>query len=197
MTFDEYRMKMDNVIQALQTEPYGALMVEIASDALALIRQRIIQTGQTAEGGQYPPYSIKPLYTGCKAFINQSKCPAGSKSKRRELKWITINRGGKPVHLFRVEGGYKEFREMNDRQTGFVDFSFSGRMWVNIKIKSTFDEHQNGVARIGATQQENIDKLAGNTARKGDILKLSDKEITDIISTYNLGIEQIFTKNGL
>lgn len=199
MTFDEYNMRLNNVIEAMKSEPNGVLMVKIASDALAMIRKRVTESGRNAEGGMYEKYSTRPYFTNC-ASMSTDACNqiAGSKEKRRQLDWATITTSsGKKVRMFKLPGGYKQFRELHGRQTGFVDFSFSGRMWANIKILSSFEEHQDGVARIGAGQQENKDKLAWNTDLKGDILKLSDEEIREIMTTYDMGIQQIFTKNGL
>ena len=57
----------------------------------------------------------------------------GSKQKRRELKWVTLQRGGRNIKLFELPGGYKEFRDIHGRQTDHVDFTFTGKMWGNIK----------------------------------------------------------------
>jgi hypothetical protein len=194
LTFDEYNIKLNNVIQAMSSDANGALMVEVASDALALIRKRVIDSGVDAEGAKYEPYSTRPFFVPkADMSLDAYNKLAGSKTKRRELKWATFD----GVRMVQIPGGYKEFRELHGRQTGFVDFSFSGRMWANIKITSNFLEHAQGVARISATQQENKDKLAENTKRRGDILNLSKTEIKDLSEIYNMGIVQIFTKNGL
>jgi hypothetical protein len=96
-----------------------------------------------------------------------------------------------------LDGGYKEFRQLNDLQTGFVDFSFSGRMWANIKIKSDQSEHNSGIVRIGATTEEDNKKLEGNTKRRGDILKLSKSEIENINRSFAMNIIQSIERAGL
>ena len=137
---------------------------------------------------------------------------AGSKEKRKALKWVTIggssglsyivsaggsgmtNEGKGGAKLFELPGGYKQFRDIHGRQTGFVDFSFSNRMWANIKVVSTPSEHNSGIARIAATTPEDEKKLAGNTKRRGHILKLSKSEITYLSERLNMELTQVFHK---
>ena len=199
MTFDEYNIKLENVMHSLSSNPNGEIMLKIGEDALVMIRQRILTSGINAEGAKYAPYSNKPMLSGCKNFIQAADCEklVGSKDKRRNLKWATIQRNGKNYRLFYIPGGYKQFRELQGRQTGFVDFSFSGDMWRDITIVSNTSEHNAGKVKIGAKREENDEKLAGNTKRRGDILKLSTEEIDDLSKTYELELIQIFSNNGL
>ena len=210
MTLPELDRNFDAVIRDVESEPFGNIMVKIGSSATTLIRERIIKTGETAEGGKYPPYSTKPMLSGCKNFLNQLNCPAKTKSKRKELKWVTLGGtrfeqylsvtaggSGEIKRLFEIPGGYKEFRELNQKQTGFVDFAFSNRMWANIKLVSSNSEHNQGIARIAATTDEDKKKLEGNTKRKGDILKLSQSELGELTDIFDIGLTQIFERHGL
>lgn len=156
---------------------WGNVMLQVAQSANAMIKDRVIKTGQNAEGEQFDPYSTTPMLTNC-SQMTAAACnkKTGSKAKRKELKWVTLKRGGKSVRLFELAGGYKEFRELHGRQTGFVDFAFSGKMWANINVVSGDDEHKVGRARISTLSEEEMKKLAGNTERKGEILNLSQEE---------------------
>ena len=89
---------------------------------------------------------------------------------------MTLKRGGKNIRLSELAGGYKEFRELHGRQTNFVDFAFSGRMWADVRVVSGDDEHKLGRARISTLSEEQMKKLAGNTERKGTILPYRDWE---------------------
>ena len=197
MTPQELDKKLDDVISDIQGTPFGNIMAQIGQDALVTIRERVINTGVDADGQAYSAYSSKPMLSGCKNFINKSACPAGSKAKRKTLNWVTLKKGDKNVRLYEIEGGYKEFRELNGRQTGHVDFSLSGRMWQNIKVVSKNDEHNAGVTRIAATTDEDKAKLAGNTERRTDILKLSVTEINQLSEDFGLRLTQIFRNHGL
>lgn len=176
-------MKADEAITRIQfivdktVSDWGTVMLEVAETANTLIKDRIISRGENAAGEQFAPYSTTPMLANCSS-MTQSACNAktGSKEKRKELKWVTLKRGGKNVRLFELAGGYKEFRELHGRQTGFVDFAFSGRMWADVKVVSGDDEHRIGRARISTLSEEQMKKLAGNTERKGTILDLSTDE---------------------
>jgi hypothetical protein len=200
MDINELNQKLDSLVEDVN-QNIGNTMVQIGSEALIYIRDRVMNSGINAEGQKYEPYSTKPMLVGCKGFKNKANCSrVFGKKKNKDLKWVTLDRTnneGKKIRLAVLDGGYKEFRQLNDLQTGFVDFSFSGRMWANIKIKSDQSEHSNGVVRIGATTDEDNKKLEGNTRRKGDILKLSANEIESIRKSFAVNITQSIERAGL
>jgi len=197
MTATELNEKFEKTANDMKSDVMGKVMVQIASQALVTIRRRVKETGINAEGQKYIPYSTRPMLSGCKGFLNKTNCPATSKAKRKEMKWVTIERNGKNYRLFEIPGGYKEFRELNNLQTSFVDFAFSNRMWSNIKIVSSYAEHSAGVARIAASTPEDKSKLEGNTKHRGDILKLSEAEIKEIVNDFKMNIVQSIHNNGL
>ena len=193
MTLEDYNNRLNNVISDLQAGAHGAIMVRMAMTALTMIKDRVIEKGENAKGAKYKPYSTSAMLVGCKS-MNQSVCnKVFGKEKNKSLQWVTVN--GK--HLAVLPGGYKQFRELHGRQTNHVDFSFSNMMWNDINVISNNAQHQQGVAVIGARQDIEKKKLAGNTARRGDILDLSEKEIDELKQQYNLDVLQIFRTNGL
>lgn len=195
MTTEEYNRDLEKFIEAFSTGPGIGIMVKVGNDALALIKRRIIGSGQDADGAQYAPYSTKPMLSGCKNFITQNSCTTFAKDK--DTKWVSIGTGDKRKSLFVIPGGYKQFRELNGRQSGFVDFSFSGRMWADIAITSTNSDHADGLVTIAAKTDENDKKLAGNTKRRTDILKLSQSEIELLSEVYNAELNQVISNMGL
>lgn len=198
MTSEELDRRFEKTINDIQGNEFGKLMVYAGQDALALIRRRVQEEGVNAEGQMYKPYSTKPMLANCSSMTTGA-CGrvAGSKQKRRELKWVTLQRGGKNIKLFELPGGYKEFREIHGRQTEYVDFKFTNRMWNDIKVVSNNTEHNSGVVRVAATLELEKKKLEGNTARRGSILKLSPGELNTLSSRFNMGLTQIFHNNGL
>jgi hypothetical protein len=70
-------------------------------------------------------------------------------------------------------------------------------MWNNINLISSTNEHQQGVVIIGARTDEEKKKLEGNTKRKGDILDLSNKELTYLSEKYKVNTLEIIRNNGL
>jgi hypothetical protein len=194
MTFPELNKTFTNINKSLETQKNGELMAKIASSAFSLLRKRVREKGINAEGQKYKPYSTHPMLANCSTMI-LSSCNkiAGSKDKRKNLKWVTIN-GHK---LFEIPGGYKQYRELMGRQTNYVDFSVTNNMWNDINVISKGADHEKGIAIIGAKQEIEKKKLKGNTERRGDILDLSDKEIEQLKTSYNLDVLQIFRNNGL
>ncbi len=193
MTSQEYDRRMTKTIGDMEKDR-SKMMVYIGTEARKLIFERVHDTGVDAKGQKYAPYSTRPMLTNCSTMI-LSACSkvAGSKEKRKELKWVTV-RGHK---LFELPGGYKEFRQLHGRQTDHVDFSFTGKMWNNINLISSTNEHQQGVVIIGARTDEEKKKLEGNTKRKGDILDLSNKELTYLSEKYKVNTLEIIRNNGL
>jgi hypothetical protein len=194
MTIEQFNINLNNTVKELQSELYSNVMPRLGSEAFTMIRKRVQESGTNAEGSKFPGYSTRPMLTNCSTMI-LSACSkvAGSKEKRKELKWVTL-KGNK---LFELPGGYKQFRELHGRQTSHVDFSFTNKMWNDINVISSASDHAQGMAIIGAKEVQEKKKLEGNTARKGEILDLSQKEIDYLLGQYNLQVLKVFKDNGL
>lgn len=195
MTFGEYNINLSGVVNDLQTGKHGEIMVRMAMTALTMIKKRVQETGVNADGQKYEGYSTKPMFITEKSFVQKDKFKnlVNTKEKRKQLEWRTINGHKLPI----LKGGYKELRELQTRQTNHVDFSVTNNMWNDINLISSNSEHQQGVAVIGAKQELEKKKLAGNTKRKGDILDLSQSEMDELVKYYNLDVLQIFRNNEL
>jgi len=195
MTFKEMYNAFDKIIRDVKSDRMGNTMIQIGADALAMIRRRVTETGVDAEGKKFAPYSQTPMLVGCKS-MNSNVCKSFfGKQKNKEHKWVTLDRTnnqGKKIRLAVLEGGYKQLRGMHGRQTGHVDFMFSGRMWLDIKIISSNTQHNNGVVVLGASTDENKKVLAGNTERKGQILALNNEEVRLLTNIYKKKIKQFF-----
>jgi len=166
----------------LEGPEHGNIMVQMANEALALNKMRVQEKGEDPKGKKYKAYSKKPMLTNRKAMTNAAYSSiAGSKKKRQELDWVTLN----SYRLFELPNGYKQFRELHGRQTGFVDFTFTGRMWGNVKLVSDRTELNSGVAVIKTTEELQKKKLEGNTERRGEILGLSKNEVERLSDVYS------------
>lgn len=200
ITLIEYSKRLQGVINDLQGGQHGDVMAQVATNALTMVKDRVQKRGEDTEGSKYASpgysgYSTKPMLSGSKNMNTSAFSRiAGSKAKRKELEWRTMKNG---KHLFVIPGGYKQFRELHGRKTSFIDFTFSGRMWSNVKLVSPKSELNKGIAVIKATQDIEKKKLKGNTERFGEILGLSKKEISEITADYENGIMNIFRKNQL
>lgn len=151
ITILEYNRRLQGVINDLQSGAHGQVMIKVAEDAIAMIRQRVQEKGLNPEGAKYKDYSP----------------------------------------------GYKAYKIKEKKYRGFVDFTFEGRMFNNIKLVSPRDELDQGIAVIKATTSEDSEKLAKNTLTRGDILAVSEQEEKQLLADYEQGILNIFRKNQL
>lgn len=191
ISFLELSNELNKFAGHIEGTERGSIMIKMANEALILNRQRVQEKGQNADGSAYKPYSTKPMLAGRTGMTTSAYSSiAGSKDKRAELEWVTY----KGRKLFELPGGYKQFRELHGRQTGFVDFTFTGRMWSNIKLVSDRAELNSGVAVIKPSEDIQKKKLAGNTERRGDILALSKTEEQRLADIYSVWIEGALRK---
>lgn len=213
ITLLELSDRLNKLVGYLEGPLHGEIMIKLASSALALNKQRVQEEGLDSKGQKYTPYSKKPMLSGSKNMSQSAfNKIAGSKKKRAELKWVTINNNGFASYLavssgesfntggnrlFVIPGGYKEFRELHGRRTDFVDFTFSGRMWNNIKLVSDRGELNSGKAVIKPTLELEKKKLEGNTKRRGEILGLSKGEEKILADEYESWVEVGLNKYGL
>ena len=94
MTWDQYNREFDKAVVDVQKQQ-GQTMVYLGGDALSLLKQRVQEEGVNAEGKRFEDYSKKPMLANCSS-MTKSACSriAGSKTKRKELSWVTLERGG-------------------------------------------------------------------------------------------------------
>lgn len=196
MTFTEYMAAFNKSLEDLQGQDAVREMTLLGEDANAIISRRMINNGKFASGKTYQ-YSTSPMLANRSSFINQAGYNkiAGTKSKRKELTWVTIKKGNKNIRLFEIPGGYSEFRELNGRQTKYVDLSFSGRMWKNIQVIP--GSITNISVIVGALAEENRKKLEGNGDRFEPVLNLSVQETQRLGERYKLFVQNVFAKNGI
>jgi len=201
MTEEETRARMNALADDIDNGALGEALGRAAMNANALINDRIVKTGKNAEGSLYPPYSTNPMYVWCPEDKKRDKygrmtdkacAKAQARYKRKRPKGST-----EPLHSFLLVGGYKEYRELHERPTQFVDFLFKGDMWGNITLVTTSDDHKKGKARISAPNPDQYAKLAGNTQRKGQILDLNQEEIKLIAQVIGDELEDLIAKHGL
>jgi len=71
---------------------------------------------------------------------------------------------------------WKDVREVQGLQIGFVDYTFSGRTFQNLTIVDTRIDGTTVYADLGGSDQETKNKLSYGFARYGDFLALNEEE---------------------
>jgi hypothetical protein len=183
MTFEQWQDKVEGVIRDTSYN-FGNLMLSVAMTANTLMKQRVTEKGEMADGSKFAPYSTKPLSVSEKTYGMTKGTWGAIKSKysKGELKLKGAER-----KAYKLAGGYKEYRETGGRQTSHVDFVFTGRMMADIDIVSPRTDLDMGRAVIKARTREQEAKLENLTELKGDILALSDseeRELNEVIERW-------------
>jgi hypothetical protein len=181
MTLDEYKRKLQEarreILASLDREADTA-----ATDAAALVENRVVGSGKRADGGRFSPYSTKkaPAYLYFGRSVNQS----GEAAVRRQAR-------------LRQGVSYRDFRIFNGRGVSFKNFQFTGRMWQGFGVVSV-QEVRKAVYRItlGGKNQYTKTLLAQHSAREGvNIVEVSDQEKNQVIKAVSDRIAAIIKKH--
>ena len=93
------------------------------------------------------------------------------------------------------DGVYKSTRSDRGLPTNFVNLTFTGRMWSNIDIISVKSQGGTAKVQVGASIEENEDKLSFNSVRYEDeILEVSESEEEELDIVMDAGVQQIADK---
>ena len=196
MTLKEYNERLSDALRDVETS-LGETMVKLGTEALTLIKRRVQETGTNAEGNKFRAYSTDKMYVGSKQMNASVAKSFFGKENNKKHDWVTLQRGGKNYRLAVLKGGYEEFRKMHGRRTDITDFTFYDKMWGSMHIISNKTEHNSGTVVIGPATDEEMNKLKGNVDKRGQILDLSDEEITGIANRFKLDTLRIMRNNGL
>lgn len=157
------------------------LYTAIALDSLAAIKKRVQDKGENAQGQTYEPYSTNDLpawyYLGKsrgEQLAGGGRTYSGSGYSVPFKKMV--KQQSKAGKGFSKQGwSYKEWREANNLQTEHKDFSFTGKMWKNVKVALSKGDSE-VTYRIAPTGTDEIQKMEWNEDQQGEILALSDSE---------------------
>lgn len=195
MTPLEYAMKLDRLIQSLQTENIPFKKAVQTTHALRMTR--IFDKGQLSSGGQIGHYSTKPIYVNPKtygfSFQSKGKVIGEQKSlvvsiKTKKEKLITTKRGkfvGRNVKDRKTRyfaEGYKGFRQFVKRPTNFINLGLTYDMRFDLS-------NSRSLKRVGLPDKlspseyverfkrpHNAEKFTGLEKRFGDIGDFQNSE---------------------
>jgi hypothetical protein len=156
VTLAQLNNRIENALQFLESTEVERRAAVAGADLVALITSRVVQKGQTADGGSFSPYSTTPV----PAWFYLGKSRTGSAEGR-------VKESAKKKEPI----SYKQFREINNLKTDKKNFEFTGTMWRGF-----------GVVRVGRIGG-NVRIVVGgkNDDSREKIEWLSDQENRDII----------------
>jgi hypothetical protein len=179
MKLAAFIQKLDKVIGALETDA-PKINLRMAANAKADIQERVQDKGLKANGSSFENYSTNPL----PLFFFEGK-------SNRKSAAAKITSKNYPNGL-----SYAGFRQLNGLQTAFVDLTFSGDMFRDIKARQKGPRGRHVyTAKIGAERKDNQDKIRWNTRKKGVFLALTTEEKEKIKASYKLQIENLIKRN--
>lgn len=162
MTFEQAFERLDRLERELPQRFADAARVA-ALDLAASVVDRVIETGQSASGERFTPYSTRPM----QAWRLWGK----SVTQAAEQKVRALSRQNKSI-------SYAEFRRLNGRPDNFKNFSFTNAMWRDFGVISADALGTNIEIKIGGKTPQARKKIDENREREGrNIIEPSPDEL--------------------
>jgi hypothetical protein len=160
----DYFNDLANKVQESQRK--AALVA--AGNALVLIKERVIGTGENSDGAKFKDYSD----TALPSFFIKSRTGSDKLKKKVEKK-------------IGSKASYKDIREQAGLQTEHRDFKFTSRMWNNI-IPQVIEMNNGNVSiAIKARDPQEQQKVEWNIQESGNFLEPSKQELQKAEEYYN------------
>jgi len=176
MALQNFINKINTITRILsETRANEALL--FGREALALIRRRIQNTGRDANESQLGDYSTTPLPAFF--YFGRSVNASGETKVRAAAK-----KGNKL--------SYKDFRNANNRETDFVDLTFTGAMWREMDVNITTNTPKKSTATISPTTPRTVKVLTYNVLRYGPILDITANERGLLLEANKQRVLKIF-----
>lgn len=162
MTFTELQLRIDRMIQRFDTEIEAQAAIA-GNDIVALVTNRVVQTGKDYAGGQFSPYSTNPV----PAFFYFGR----SRNAGGEAKVRTAAKKKQPI-------SYKDFRAMNNLNTAPKNFEFTGAMWRGFGVQRVQRTPTGATVTIGGRNPDSENKISWMSDRENkSIIKPNAQEL--------------------
>ncbi|MCB0541903.1 MAG: hypothetical protein KDC70_00210 [Saprospiraceae bacterium] len=162
MTISEFAAKIERAAARLDAE-IEAQASKAGADLVALVTNRVIQTGRDAEGGNFSAYStaeVPAFFYFNRSRNSGAEAKVRAKAKKKE-----------PI-------SYRDFRELNNLNTSPKNFEFTGAMWRGFGVLSVQRTSGGVTVTIGGRNRDSEQKIEWNTEQEAkSIIKPSKQEI--------------------
>ena len=182
MSIDEFVVRLNKTADDIERER-PAEVLKLTLDTLALVKRRVINTGKDKDGKNFGKYSkaVVPYW-----FYYNKETNRNSASAVNQL-----------LQRFGYFASYENWREVNNLQTEFINFSFTNRMWNSLAPSIDQNEEGRTVVVITAKTEDENKKVQYQNARFGDILALNKEERELLEQLNDQRIIDKFEQNGL
>jgi len=180
MSTDEFFKRLQATLNDLRSTREASAML-ISKDAMALLKRRVINKGQDSDEQKIGDYSVKvvPFWM----YKNKEKRVGDAVEK-----------------LYKKKGyfaSYRDWREVNNLEVQFKNFSFTGHMWASIQpIVIAKDESSVTIGMTAGTDNA-VKKLRYVIAKHPNILNLAKAEVKLIQDAETGRIVKALTRHGI
>lgn len=177
------------------------ILIDVGNTLLGSIKQRIQQDGKSTSGGSIGSYSTKEMWATRDMFI-ASKAGAFKPNSKQGGETITFNIGTKKktrtnvTNQFRLPStmylpnGYKELRDIQGRQTNFVDLTYRTDLMASFQML----REGNAVVIGFRTAEESRKRKALEDKYKKQIFSGSESELKEAAISFNEQFKDVAIK---
>jgi len=197
LKIDEYTKNLHKFRGKILIELFVLAQEYASQQAVNDIEDRVVNTQTNHKGGKFGTYSTKPTLSSGTTEKSSAvfRALAGSRSKRRNLEWVTVKSGGHNVSLFEVPGGYQQIRRIEGFSNRRKSFEFTTQMWRGFGVKRKRKTSKIFSIFIGGRNIESQEKIDKNSAREGiPIIGMSKAEQRFMEKTLDKKMERILKK---
>lgn len=159
-----------------------------SNDCLALVKNRVINTGTDANGNTFEDGKGETAYSDKQVpiFFYGNKKTRGNNSRRI----AELEKKKKP----KTTASYAEWREINNLRVDHVNFQFTGEMWESMEVIVEQAENPQVVA-FWSRNDETQDKIIWNSKRYFGFTNPSKEEFELCSSLYAKPVTDFMDKN--
>lgn len=162
MTISELSARIDKAIIRLDSE-IEAQASKAGADLVALVTNRVVQSGTSSDGSSFTPYSQQKLPAFF--YFNRSRTSSAEATVRQKAK--------------KREGiSYRDFRGINGLNTSPKNFEFTGSMWRGFGVIRVARNAAGVSVLIGGRNPDSEQKIGwGSGQENKSIIRPSAEEI--------------------
>lgn len=157
ITPEQFQKKIEAKIRSLDIAK--TIVFPVATAMLDSMRQRLFQEGISGDGGKTGSYSTAPIYASKSAFVGGGFSPQGKNAKKtttgKLAKGSKNKKDGAQRKSMYLAGGYKQLRQVQGKETAFVNLQYSGLLFTDFSKLAV--EKDTVVSKVGT--KESSDKL--------------------------------------
>lgn len=168
ITLEQYQDKLRELARQGSEKAIERVVVPAANELLANIKNRIIRDGQNSAGQKIGNYSTKPAYFEKEQFIQKGKFKGIGKTGQTKYASGAMH---KSMYL---PQGYKQLRDIQGRQTQFINEFYTGDTMLAYQMQPKDKE-----VLLGLTTERAAKIRHGQEAKRGRIFSATEEEIKE------------------